>query len=174
MPFIFRAPEAPLRFWANNAIQGKKGFQPTGKEGLATAASRVSKQEGRGNAAGVKTEADFFRAARSLGMPVDNRGLKRDEPGVHVTKKGRDTAVAYYDETGKPAGFVQMSGNKIDIVAIRPSMRGQGHGTKMYDQIQDKTDINLYRAVGSARDFTVAGRAFAEKWLVHRMAIEGG
>jgi hypothetical protein len=49
---------------------------------------------------------------------------------------------------------------------------GKGYGTRLYDWVQDNTDVNLYDIVGVGDDFTPEGRAFSAKWLEHRRVVD--
>lgn len=92
--------------------------------------------------------------------------------------------ILYRGDEGKPVGYARLSTltpppgigaeefKSIDLVTIFPAHRGKGYGIKMYDHIQDRTTINLYDHIGTQNAFTTQGKAFATKWLEHRIALE--
>ena len=63
-------------------------------------------------------------------------------------------------------------GSAIESVRVFESKRGQGLGTRMYDQLQDQGHVDLYGAIGQAHSFTSQGRTFALSWLQHRVDLE--
>ena len=74
---------------------------------------------------------------------------------------------------GKPEGIVGLDTRSmsIDAVMVRPSARGKGVGTRMYDHLQDSGMVNLYPFMGNST-YTHDGRAFTQKWLEHRIDVE--
>ena len=86
------------------------------------------------------------------------------------------THVYYRGPDGDVAGMVQVQhppGGKpyIASVTVDPYYRGKGIGMAMYDYAQDH-GVDLIGSVGQGRSFTKAGKAFATRWLEHRLAME--
>lgn len=86
--------------------------------------------------------------------------------------------VLFYGEDGSPAAYVKvrapsehMSGSILGVL-VHPAQRGKGMGQRLYDWVQDHTELNLYDAIGHSQSFTPAGKAFALAWLQHRVKIE--
>jgi ADP-ribose pyrophosphatase YjhB (NUDIX family) len=85
--------------------------------------------------------------------------------------------VVIYGDDGKAAAIAEIAlpGPKdptghVITVRTRDDLHGKGWATRLYDQIQDTTDINLYPAV--ARGNTDEGKGFVTAWLKHRQALE--
>jgi len=71
-----------------------------------------------------------------------------------------------FDREGHPDTW------SIESVALKHEYRGTGASYDMYDHIQDYAPFNLYQAIGESHSFTPAGKAFAIRWLSHRLALE--
>ncbi len=149
-------------------------------EGLARAVDRVEFSAGmtvwRPNEARdklfVKNELELH-----FGPPVAGGSLLSRKPDSITVVRG-GSMVVYHGKSGLPVGYVRIDSTrgplegKIREVSIFKSERGKGYGTKMYDQIQDNSPINLYDHLGVGGDLTPAGKTFASKWLRHRQVLE--
>lgn len=74
---------------------------------------------------------------------------------------------------GRPEGIIGIDtrAKSVDAVMVRPDARGRGVATRMYDHLQDSGTANLYDYMGNS-SYTRDGRAFAQKWLEHRVRVE--
>lgn len=149
-------------------------------EGLRRAVKRVDAAEGITNwNPNEKVDRNFVDRELKLhyGQPVEGGNLLSRKPDSITTMRGGEMVV-YHGSSGLPVGYVRISSTrgplegKISEVTIFKSERGKGYGTKMYDQIQDNSPINLYDHLGAGNDFTSAGKDFAAGWLRHRQKVE--
>lgn len=91
-------------------------------------------------------------------------------------------SVAMFKDGGRVVGYLVVTKQgpggqpEVEAVAVRRGMTGKHIGTRMYDWVQDhagpKAGIDLYDCIGRSGEFTERGKAFAESWLNHRIALE--
>jgi hypothetical protein len=115
-----------------------------------------------------------FTQTQIDGPPNTTFVSMKNEGGLGLTQ------VMYRGDDGQLTGMVTMSKRsvkgkevmQIDNVRIFAGRRGEGHGTKMYDAIQDSGQVNLYAVIGQSQAFSPKGALFAKSWLEHRIAKE--
>lgn len=123
----------------------------------------------------VETEKDFAvevnAMQRQSAFPVKGKANSVQVRRMFVPGEEGFNALFYGDD-GRPSGYVMARGGHIIGVAVRPGQKGKGVATRMYDTLQDGGKVDLYDFVGKSRDFTPEGKAFATRWLEHRVEVE--
>jgi len=147
----------------------------TKRDEAAVALRRVQRAKGDGGGAHASAAGWNERVNKQMTL-AGVRHTGKPGTGVIFPEKGPypGERVVFFGDNGKPAATVRVSnkGKYIDLVEVSPGQRGKGVGSAMYDWMQDNSHIDLYNAVGRSRDFTVAGKAFAQNWLEHRVSLE--